>query len=163
MKRTVRIAISFILVLVFVFCAISCDNAKEEPENVNGGDDNSAVENEDSGEMTGVWEDAEYLEDMEFGNGSKTITLEVKAEGQTVTFTVRTDKETVGEALMEHGLIDGEDSQYGLYVKKVNGIVADYDVDKYYWAFYVDGESSMTGVDMTEIEEGAVYRLERTK
>jgi hypothetical protein len=80
-----------------------------------------------------------------------------------VTFTIHTDQETVGEALTEHDLIDGEQGAYGLYVKKVNGMTADFDVDGYYWAFYIDGELAMTGVDGTAIEEGVTYCLECTK
>ena len=78
-------------------------------------------------------------------------------------FTVNTDKETVGEALLEHELIAGEDGQYGLYIKTVNGITADYDVDQSYWAFYADGEYAMAGVDMTEIDEDVTYQLAYTK
>lgn len=114
-------------------------------------------------EKTGVWEDADYLTDTEFGEGSKTISVEVKAEDKSVLFTIHTDKKTVGEALLEHELIDGDESEYGLYVKVVNGITADYDEDQTYWAFYINGEYAMTGVDSTEIDESAAYRLERAK
>lgn len=81
-------------------------------------------------------------------------------EENSVTFTIHTDKATVGEALMEHGLVEGENGPYGLYVKKVNGITADFDTDGSYWSFYVNDEYAMTGVEMTEIVEGARYRLE---
>ena len=111
----------------------------------------------------GAWETATYLKDTELGNGAKTVVVEVKADESSVVFTVKTDKETVGDALLEHNLIAGDQGEYGLYVKKVNGIVADYDTDQTYWAFYVNGEYAMTGVDATEIEEGATYKLERTK
>ena len=114
-------------------------------------------------EKTGVWEDAVYLKDMEFGNGEKTLSVEVKAEDKSVLFTIHTDKKTVGEALLEHKLIDGDEGPYGLYVKVVNGITADFDEDQTYWAFYIDGELAMTGVDMTDIDESAAYRLERAK
>ena len=114
-------------------------------------------------EKTGVWEDAVYLKDMEFGKGEKTLSVEVKAEDKSVLFTIHTDKKTVGEALLEHELIDGDEGPYGLYVKVVNGITADFDEDQTYWAFYIDGELAMTGVDMTDIDESAAYRLERTK
>jgi hypothetical protein len=100
---------------------------------------------------------------MEFGKGEKTVTVEVAVEEQLVTFTIHTDKDTVGAALLEHGLIDGEQGAYGLYVKVVNGMTADYDIDQSYWAFYVNGEYGMTGVDMTDIDESAVYRLAYTK
>ena len=95
---------------------------------------------------------------------AKTFTFEVvAADGTITTFTVTTEKETVGEALLDEGLIEGEEGPYGLYVKKVNGILADYDVDQTYWAFYINGEMAMTGVDMTLISEGNVYKLAYTK
>ena len=114
-------------------------------------------------DATGVWENATYLKDMEFGKGEKTVTVEVAVEEQLVTFTIHTDKDTVGAALLEHGLIDGEQGAYGLYIKVVNGMTADYDIDQSYWAFYVNGEYGMSGVDMTDIDESAVYRLAYTK
>ncbi len=114
-------------------------------------------------ERTGVWEKATYRRDVEFGSGAKTAVVEVKAEEQTVTFTVKTDKTTVGAALLEHNLIAGEEGPYGLYIKVVNGITADYDIDRSYWAFYIDGEYAMSGVDTTEITEGAVYQLVYTR
>ena len=43
------------------------------------------------------------------------------------------------------------------------GITADYDVDQTYWAFYVNGEYAMTGVDSTAIEEGVAYSLKIEK
>ena len=111
----------------------------------------------------GLWENATYRKDKSFGNGAKIISVEVKVGDESVTFTVKTDKETVGDALMEHKLIEGDDGAYGLYVKKVNGILADYDVDQSYWAFYVNGELSMSGVDTTNIDTSATYTLEYTK
>ena len=114
-------------------------------------------------DAAGLWENATHRGDREFGKGEKTITVEVKVAREQITFTIHTDKSTVGEALIEHGLIEGENGPYGLYIKKVNGITADYDVDQSYWAFYINGELAMTGVDMTEITGGAVYRLEYTK
>lgn len=47
---------------------------------------------------------------------------------------------TVGKALLDQGVIAGEDSSYGLYVKTVNGTTLDYDTDGMYWAFYINGE-----------------------
>ena len=87
----------------------------------------------------------------------------VDGEGNETKFEIESDKVTVGEALQEEGLISGEEGSYGLYVKTVNGITADYDVDKTYWAFYINGEMAMTGVDATEIEDGATYSFEVTR
>lgn len=84
-------------------------------------------------------------------------------EGNEETFNITTTKATVGEALLDEGLIAGEDSEYGLMVNTVNGITADWDADQTYWAFYVDGEYAMTGVDQTDITAGATYSFVLTK
>lgn len=81
----------------------------------------------------------------------------VDLEGKETTFQVSTDKKTVGEALIDEGLIAGEPGPYGLYVKTVNGITLDYDKDGKYWAFYADGEYGITGVDETDIVPGSTY------
>ena len=141
MKKTIQSTVTVILALIFIVALVSCDTV----------------------EKTGVWENATYRKDTELGSGAKTVVVEVKAEDQQVTFTIKTDKDTVGAALLEHGLIAGEEGAYGLYIKQVNGITADYDVDQTYWSFYINGEYAMTGVDTTEITEGATYRLEYTK
>ena len=111
----------------------------------------------------GLWENATYRRDMELGKGAKVVTVVVAAGESSVTFTINTDKDTVGAALLEHDLIAGEDSAYGLYVKTVNGILADYDVDQSYWAFYINDEYAMSGVDSTPIKDGEIYKLEYTK
>ena len=87
----------------------------------------------------------------------------VDGNGNETTFQISTDKNIVGDALLAEGLIAGEEGAYGLYVKTVNGITADYDVDKTYWAFYINGEYAFTGVDSTPIEEGATYTFKVEK
>ncbi|MBR7163659.1 MAG: DUF4430 domain-containing protein [Clostridia bacterium] len=111
----------------------------------------------------GAWESATYSEDMTFGNGSKTVLVEVRAEDRSVTFTIKTDKEKLDDALLEHNLISGENGPYGLYVKSVNGITADYNVNQTYWAFTKNGESMPTGVSGAEISDGEHYELVCTK
>ena len=161
MKKQTKSLLLALLALVLAFAFVACTPVETPAGNgsttTTTGDNNAPVQ------KTGVWESATYLENTELGEGAKTITVEVKADGQSVTFTVKTDKDTVGAALLEHGLIAGEEGSYGLYVKTVNGMLADYDVDQTYWAFYINGEYAMSGVDTTEIEEGATYCLERTK
>ena len=110
-----------------------------------------------------LWQNATYAEDMEFGDGSKDLTVKVTAEEKSVTFTVNTDKETLSDALLEHSLISGEKGPYGLYVKTVNGIYADYNKTKSYWAVNKDGEYMMTGVDSEKVEEDSIYEFIYTK
>lgn len=114
-------------------------------------------------EKTGVWEDATYTTEKTFGTGEKTIEVEVKAADQSLTFTIKTDKETLADALLEHELIEGEMSSYGIYIKKVNGIVADYDIDQTYWSLSKDGEMSMAGASSVVIADGEHYELTRAK
>lgn len=113
--------------------------------------------------LTGLWKDATVTEDTTYGEGALTIQVEVKAEDKSVTLTVKTDKKTLGDALTEHNLIDGDKSEYGLYVKKVIGMTADYDVDQSYWSFSKNGEMMMTGVDGENISDGAHYEITYTK
>ena len=103
-------------------------------------------------------------DDNTVGEGEKTFTfIVVDSEGNEERFTIKTDADTVGEALLDNELISGEEGQYGLYVKEVNGITADYDKDGTYWAFYVGEEYAVTGVDMTDIEDGQSYAFKVEK
>ena len=54
----------------------------------------------------------------------------VDKDGNETNFEVHTNQATVGAALLELNLIAGDESEYGLYVKTVNGITADYDADQ---------------------------------
>ena len=142
MKKVIRSVVLVALVLSFVLCLVSC-NEKIDAE--------------------GLWENATYRSDKEFGKGEKTVEVEVKVEEQSVTFTIHTDADTLGEALLEHELIAGEDGQYGIYVKTVNGILADYDVNKSYWGFYQNAEYLMSGVDTTAIVGGEHFEIVYSK
>lgn len=137
MKNIIKITISVLLCIIFMSCATSV------PVN--------------------VWENATYTENQEMGSGETTITMEVTAEEKTVIFTVHTDKETLGDALFEHDLISGDKSAYGLFVKTVNGIFADYNKTKSYWGINKNGESLMTGVDAEKIADGDTYEFTYTK
>ena len=100
----------------------------------------------------------------EAGNGNTSFKFAVTyADGKTENYTVKTDKTTVGEALQDAGLISGSDSEYGLMVDTVNGVKADYNADKAYWAFYINGEYASTGVSATNINTDAEYSFVYTK
>ena len=94
-----------------------------------------------------------------------TITLEVVGpDGSSKEHKVSTDSsKNLGQALMDAGLIEGEEGAYGLYVKVVDGITADYDVDQSWWGLYKDGEMLMTGVDSTPIADGDHFELVYSK
>ncbi len=142
MKRIMKTTSTLLLALLLVFCAASCGNTVD---------------------TAALWEHATYCDDQVFGSGKITVQVEVKAGDRSVTLTVKTDQETLGAALLEHKLLEGEDGPYGLYVKKVNGITADFDIDQSYWALYKSGELCMAGVDTTTIADGEHYEVIYTK
>lgn len=142
MKKKFTELLSLVLIAVLLFAFSACGKEKTSDD---------------------LWKDAVYTEDTTLGSGGKNVLIDVTAGDKTVRFTVKTDAETVGAALLENGLIAGDEGPYGLYVKVVNGITADFDTDGAYWAFNVNGELAMTGVDGTEIDESTVYSLVRTK
>ena len=157
MKRSSKLT-SFILCMVLIVAmALSttgCNGStgKDTASGAGTEADPQAVENASAAE-TDTQSDVSVL-----GTGSTTFNLTVTdQEGSETQFEIHTDKETVGEALLELGLIDGEESEYGLYVKTVNGITVDYDKDGVYWAFYINDEYASSGVDSTKITEGESY------
>ena len=110
-----------------------------------------------------LWADAIYTENTSFGEGATEFELEVIAKDKSVTFTVRTDKTYLADALTEHKLISGDEGPYGLYVKYVNGIKADYDENQAYWSLTENGNYVSTGVSYVEITAGAHYEFTYAK
>ena len=94
------------------------------------------------------------------------ITITVKVvddKGETTDFTIETAEKYLRGALEQEKLVEGEDSQYGLYIKKVNGLSAVYETDNAYWAVYEGDTMAATGVDSIELKDGGVYKLVYTK
>lgn len=110
-----------------------------------------------------LWENATYTEDVALGEGETAIEVEVKAGEKAITVTINTDAENLEEAILGAQLVQGEEGAYGLYIKTVNGILADYDVDKSYWAMYKDGEYLTSSAKQTLITTGDHFELVYTK
>ena len=145
MSKWLSFILGIALIAAMALMAVGCDKAKD-------GDTVTTV-----GQETPVNRTVK-------GEGATVFYFDVvDKEGATTAFEIHTDKTIVGEALLELGLIEGESGPYGLYVKKVNGITADYEIDGTYWAFYIGNDYGMTGVDMTTIEAGATYAFKVSK
>ncbi|MBR4656573.1 MAG: DUF4430 domain-containing protein [Oscillospiraceae bacterium] len=100
----------------------------------------------------------------EAGEGEKLFYFNVTfSDGETSSYAIHTDAETVGEALVSLELIAGEESDYGLYVKTIGNETLDYAENGMYWAFYENGEYAMAGVDATPATDGATYAFVATK
>ena len=55
--------------------------------------------------------------------------------------------------------IDAEESAYGLYIKGVNGLTADYAADGAYWGIYVNGEYGQFGIESQPVADGDAFSL----
>ena len=171
--RVLLVLLAALTVLTFASCTGKPAETATEPaskapaESVTAAPSESATDaaesETDKVAREGLWADATYVNDKTFGEGKTTIYVDVVVDGKSVTFTLHTDAETLGAALVAEKLVEGEESQYGLYIKKVNGMTADYDVDGSYWSISKDGKDLMTGADGEKISDGAHYALTRAK
>lgn len=142
LKKMLSVIVCIVLIAAVALLSSGCNDNKNITDPVSSGIDQTVTDTK----VTKV------------GNGATQFEFTVvDTSGKETKFQVSTDKTTVGAALLDAGLIAGEESTYGLYVKTVNGITLDYDADGKYWAFYVNGEYAMSGVDTTDIVSGDVY------
>lgn len=146
--------------LSFIFCAILIVSVLLSATGCISTTPENPLTEENTSEAEAV--SAEIV--SQIGQGAKSFYLSVFYEdGTSNNVIVNTDQKTVGEALIDLGIIDGENGPYGLYIKKINGVTADYETTGTYWAFYIDGDYAATGADMTEIKNGTLYsfRIEK--
>lgn len=162
--KLLSLILSMMLIVAMAFNMTACGDNNQEKPNTEG---QSQAGGTEQGTEDGVKQEGENGDEILnniLGEGAVVFNfVVVDKDGNETKFEIHTDKTTVGEALLELKLIEGEESSYGLYVKKVNGITADYDVDQTYWAFYINGEMAMTGVDATDVEAGATYSFKVSK
>ncbi len=152
LKNVLSFVVCVVLIAAMGLALTSCGEETETP--VSSSSPSSTV----SETASSAPADGYGVAAKDIGSGSVSFIFRVTdAEGYDTLYRVYTDEKTVGAALIKYNLIQGEDGEYGLYVKTVNGITADYDRDKTYWAFYIDNEYAMTGVDSTEITPNAEY------
>lgn len=141
LKKMMSYMVSSVLIAAMALSATACGKKGTQPES------------------TVVPEEVTVL-----GEGENEFMFSVRdAEGTDAFYKICTDESIVGDALEEIDMISGEDGQFGLYVKTVDGTTLDYDKDKMYWAFYVNGEYAPKGVDQTEITEGEEYSFRAEK
>ncbi len=149
-KKVSSLLLCIMLIVAMAFTVVGCSNNKQNVNNqpsIEAGT-NAGTENQEN----------------VLGEGkTKILFTVVDKDGNETNFEIHTDKDIVGDALLEHELIEGDAGDYGLYVKIVNGITADYDKDGTYWAFYVNGQYATSGVDTTPVKEGENYSFKVEK
>lgn len=147
-KKIISWLLYMMLIVTMAFTTVGCGTNNESGSNHPSTEAQSSEENKDN----------------VLGEGQTRFNfVVVDKDGNETNFEIYTDKETVGQALLEVDLIAGEEREYGLYVKTVNGITADYDADQTYWAFYVNGKYATAGVDSTAVKEGETYSFKVEK
>ena len=158
MKKWLSFILCVALIAAIALTAMGCTDTNPETPEVSG---DTTVTTAESGTTA---ETPDPNAPTVKGEGATVFYFNVvDKDGKETKFEIHTDKTTVGEALLELGLIEGDMGDYGLYVKKVNGITAEYEVDGTYWAFYEGDDYAMTGVDLTEIKAGATYAFKVSK
>ncbi len=171
-KKLKSMLLCMMLIVAMAFTTVGCGDKKDEIAGTTTSETTTQVSSEKEETQQATEETALETESVEsteasaiiLGEGNtKFMFVVIDADGNETDFEIHTDKETVGEALLEENLIAGDDSEYGLYVKTVNGITADYDTDQTYWAFYINDEYAATGVDSTPVTEGDTYSFKVEK
>ncbi|MBQ9949274.1 MAG: DUF4430 domain-containing protein [Clostridia bacterium] len=122
--------LSFMLAIVCILTLISCSTA----DSSKGDTHNSAEE--------------------------KQITVKVVDDKkQEEVFTITTKAEMLGDAVDEINLVQGEEGQYGMFMKTVNGVTVN-DANQEWWCLTKNGgEEVMTGIDSTPIADGDTFEI----
>ena len=94
--------------------------------------------------------------------GAKTVTVEViHKDGSSKDFDLQTGEEFLGRALVEGGVVEDNQSAYGLYILTADGETVD-ESNQEWWQVTKSGEYLMTGADETPIADGDHYELTLT-
>lgn len=150
------------VVLVAAMALTGCGNNAESAETTTAVETTAAVTEATEAVESTEAEDA--AEVTVLGEGAVAFNFVVAdLEGVETRYEIHSDKKTVGEALMDNELVAGTVGEWGLMVETVNGLTLDFNKDGMYWAFYIDGEYAQTGVDSTDIVEGATYSFVPSK
>ena len=93
--------------------------------------------------------------------GDKTISVTISYDDTTKDVSISTSEGYLRGALEQEKLIAGDESEYGLYVKTIDGRTAD-DSKQEWWCFTKGGETLMTGVDDTPIADNEKFEITLT-
>lgn len=110
------------------------------------------------GETADLWDEATYKTDTTLGEGEKSFSLVITYNENSIKVTVKTDEKNLGDALYSLNLINDP-----AFFDTVNGIKADWDADKAYWALFIGEEYATVGVAEIEIKGGESFKLAYTK
>lgn len=157
-QKTLHSLLALLMCAVMALSLCACNKAEETPSTqLKTSSSDQATTNDP------LWKTATYTEDVTLGEGKTKIDVDVIAGEKSITVTINTDAITLEDALKDVDLVEGEESKYGLFIKKVNGIEADYDKDQTYWSISKGGEYMNSGASAVTIKSGEKYEFTRTK
>lgn len=94
--------------------------------------------------------------------GEKNITVTVVYEDKTQKeFEISTEAENLGDALYEQKLVTEEEHKTGFY-NTIDGVRADYTLDKAWWCFTKGGEMTTVGANDLTIADGEAFEITHT-
>lgn len=91
------------------------------------------------------------------------IVYVVDDKGERSVYHIETECKYLRGAIEKELNLEGDESEFGLYVKKVNGVLADFEKNGAYWSFSKNGELLMTGIDTAIISDGDTFDIVYTK
>ena len=148
-KKSLLLCLCIVIIAAMSLLTTGCSDNKDTSTDHSGHNHSSVTQDISSAISEAV---------TQLGEGQKCFAVSVvDTNGTETKYEIRTDAENVGEALTQIGFIDGEEGPYGMYIKTVDCLTVDYDKDRKYWAFYINGEYATQGVDKTPIDETVVY------
>lgn len=167
-RQGAALLLSFVLVLTML---AGCGNDASTSQSSNpssstvsqveesSSEDSSASESSQLQPEPRTAEDSSAAEDAGDDVQTKEITFQVvHGDGSTKDFTISTTASNLREALEGEGLIAGDESSYGLFVKTVDGETVD-DANQEWWCLTKGGEMWNYGVDDTEISDGDAFEF----
>lgn len=108
--------------------------------------------------MVGIW----VLARPAAAAGAKKLDITVvHGDGTEKTFDIATDAETLDVALVENGIVEDNQSEWGLYILTADGETADESAQQW-WCITKGGEMLNTGASDTVIQDGEAYELTLT-
>lgn len=135
------------IILVSVLCVVLCSCGKTKDYNIS---ETEKTESQSNYEI--------------IGTGSKEFIFTViGTDEKSITYSIKTDKQTVAEALIENNLIIGKQGTLGYVINTVNGEELNYQKDGSYWAFLINNEYAATTIDNTIIIDDTEYILKAEK
>ena len=144
MQKTVitRLLSSLLTLMLFVGCS-SNQHYADEPTS-------SAISSTETKYLNSI---------INLGQGKNSFFLLIEhPDGTMKQYKIKTDKQIVGEALVDLGLITMGNDDYGMHIKSVDGVTLDAEKDGKVWFLFIDA-NQVAAIMQTEVSAAEQYFL----